>query len=248
MLEVEDCQLVDNLLIFVLSTFTSWGEHWRQSVCFMEGQNDVSTFGFYSNSSNLNTSCLLTSAHQQWLQWLYNWGVRIATSLQRFDHVSHHRHIFNWLSIPSLLKYCSLCAMQQICHLENDTSLHPPIVFGSIHDYHTRLSSRRIRPLCCHPEIISAHHCSLVEWLAGWDGYCFLLLWLFLWPYLCNDVYFMQLLLFVWITQLLYVTCHFVSLTCVWFISVNSKVLMVGNHGHYWDPLRRPRCTIIHSI
>jgi len=31
---------------------------------------------------------MLTSAHQQRLQRLHNWGVRIAASLQKFDHVS----------------------------------------------------------------------------------------------------------------------------------------------------------------
>ena len=46
------------------------------------------------------------------------------------------------ISIPSLVKYHSLCAMQQICHLENDTSLDPPIVFGSTHNYHNQLLSR----------------------------------------------------------------------------------------------------------
>ena len=87
---------------------------------------------------------MLTLAHQQRLQWLHNWGVHIAASLQKFDHVSH-RPNFNWLSIPSLVKYHS-CTMQQIYHLEHDTSL---IVFGSNHHYHTRLSSRHIRSEHC---------------------------------------------------------------------------------------------------
>ena len=33
---------------------------------------------------------MLTLAHQQQLQRLHNWGVHIATSLQKFDHVSYH--------------------------------------------------------------------------------------------------------------------------------------------------------------
>ena len=50
---------------------------------------------------------MLTLAHQQRLQWLHNWGVStgIAASLQKFDHVSHHRRKFYWLSIPSLVRY-----------------------------------------------------------------------------------------------------------------------------------------------
>ena len=54
-----------------------------------------------------------------------------------------------WLSNPSLVKYRSSCAMQEIYHLEHDTSLDPAIVFGSTHHYHTRLSSRHIRPEHC---------------------------------------------------------------------------------------------------
>ena len=35
-----------------------------------------------------------TLAHQQQLQQLHNWGVRISASLQEFDHVSYHRRKF----------------------------------------------------------------------------------------------------------------------------------------------------------
>ena len=92
---------------------------------------------------------MLTSAHQQRLQRLHNWGVRIAASLQKYDHVSYHRHKFHWLSVPSLVKYRSLCAMRQIYYSQHDTSLDPPIMFGSSHHYHTRLSSRHICPQRC---------------------------------------------------------------------------------------------------
>ena len=74
---------------------------------------------------------MLTLAHQQRLQRLHYWGMRIATSLQKFDHVSYHQHKFQWLSIPSLVRYRSLCAMRQIYYSEHDTFLDPPITFGS---------------------------------------------------------------------------------------------------------------------
>ena len=56
---------------------------------------------------------------------------------------------FHWLSIPSLVRYRSLCAMRQIYYSEHDTSLNPPITFGSSHNYNTRLSTRFICPECC---------------------------------------------------------------------------------------------------
>ena len=37
---------------------------------------------------------------------------------------------FHWLSILSLVRYRSLCAMRQIYYSEHDTSLDPPIIFG----------------------------------------------------------------------------------------------------------------------
>ena len=92
---------------------------------------------------------MLTLAHQQQLQWLHNWGVRIAASLQKFDRVSYHRRQFHWLSIPSLVRYRSLCATRQIYYSEHDTSLDPPIIFGSGHNCNTRLSTRFICSECC---------------------------------------------------------------------------------------------------
>ena len=80
---------------------------------------------------------MLTLAHQQQLQRLHNWGMRIAASLHKVDHVSYHRRQFPFLTIPFLVRYRSLCAIRQIFYYEHDTSLDPPIIFGSGHNYNT---------------------------------------------------------------------------------------------------------------
>ena len=53
-----------------------------------------------------------------------------------------------WLSLPSLIKYCSLCVMHKIYYSTN-VPLNPPISFGSSHAYRTRWSDRFIQPLYC---------------------------------------------------------------------------------------------------
>ena len=65
------------------------------------------------------------------LQHLHNWGVCITASLRKYDHVSYHRCQLNWLSLPSLIKYRSLCVMHKIYY----GPLNPPIIFGSSHTY-----------------------------------------------------------------------------------------------------------------
>ena len=82
------------------------------------------------------------------LQHLHNWGVRITASLRKYDHVSYHRHQLNWLSLPSLIEYPSLCVMHQI-YRDTNVPLNPPIKFGSNHAYHTRWSDRFIQPVYC---------------------------------------------------------------------------------------------------
>jgi len=75
---------------------------------------------------------MITAAHQQRSQRMHNCGVCIAASLRKFDHVSYHRHNFHWLSIPSLIRYRSLCGMVQTFYLKHDTSLDPPMAFGGL--------------------------------------------------------------------------------------------------------------------
>ena len=64
------------------------------------------------------------------LQHLHNWGVCITASLRKYDHVSYHRYQLNWLSLPSLIEYRSLCVMHKI-YRDTNVPLTPPIVFGS---------------------------------------------------------------------------------------------------------------------
>jgi len=82
------------------------------------------------------------------LQNLHNWGVRITACLRKYDHMSHHHHQLNWLSVSSLIKYCSLCIMHKI-YYHNNVPLSPPIVFGSDHTYRTQWSERLIWPEYC---------------------------------------------------------------------------------------------------
>ena len=71
-----------------------------------------------------------------------------TASLQKYNHVSYHRHQLNWLSLPSLIKYHSLCVMHKI-HYGTNVPLNPPITFGSSHTYSTRWSDRFIQPVYC---------------------------------------------------------------------------------------------------
>ena len=73
---------------------------------------------------------MLSKVQLNRLQHLHNWGVRISAGLQKYDHLSHHRHQLNWLSVSSLLKFRSLCVMHKIYH-HNNVPLDPPITFGS---------------------------------------------------------------------------------------------------------------------
>ena len=63
------------------------------------------------------------------LQHLHNWGVHITASLRKYDHVSYHCHQLNWpwLSLPSLIKYRSLCVMHKI-YYGTSVLLNPPIM------------------------------------------------------------------------------------------------------------------------
>ena len=63
-------------------------------------------------------------------------------------YVSYHRYQLNWLSLPSLIEYRSLCVMHKI-YRDTNVPLTPPIVFGSNHAYHTRWSDRFIQPVYC---------------------------------------------------------------------------------------------------
>ena len=72
------------------------------------------------------------------LQHLNNWG---CVSLPLYRNMtmcmSYHRYQLNWLSLPSLIKYYSLCIMHKIYYGTN-VPLNPPITFGSSHAYRTR--------------------------------------------------------------------------------------------------------------
>ena len=91
---------------------------------------------------------LLSQSNIHHLQRLHNWGVRITTSLQKFDHVSEHRANFNRLTVSTLIKYRCLCALHKI-YVGDDTVLDPPVVFGTNHKHHTRSSQRFIQPAFC---------------------------------------------------------------------------------------------------
>lgn len=60
-----------------------------------------------------------------------------------------HRKNLKWLSVQSLVKYRSLCAMNQI-YVGQNTLLDPSISFGKQHDYNTRYSPRFALPVLCH--------------------------------------------------------------------------------------------------
>ena len=91
---------------------------------------------------------MLSKSQLNRLQNLHNWGVRITACLQKYDHVSYHRHQLNWLSVSSMIRYRSLCVMHGIYH-HNNVPFDPPIIFGSTHAYRTRWSERLIQPVYC---------------------------------------------------------------------------------------------------
>jgi len=87
---------------------------------------------------------MLSKSQTICLQHAHNRVTRITANLRRSDHLTHHRRKLNWLSVPSSVKHCSLCAMNNIyinknhnvfnpsiIHLDNITfitqDLHPPV-------------------------------------------------------------------------------------------------------------------------
>ena len=74
------------------------------------------------------------------LQKLQNWGVRIAQSLRKYDHVSHHLRLLSWLPITQQIQYRSNCAMYHH-YTNNSIPLIPPLCFGRQHTRNTRCSA-----------------------------------------------------------------------------------------------------------
>ena len=72
----------------------------------------------------------------QRVQRLLNWGVRIAASLRKFDHVSAHQTKLHWLPVTSMIKHHSLSAIHRHYGDPNCMLLDPPFVFGLHHCYY----------------------------------------------------------------------------------------------------------------
>ena len=82
----------------------------------------------------------LTQASINRLQRLQNWGVRMARSLRKYDHISHHLSSLLWLPVNEQIQYRSLCAMHRY-YVGDAIPFDPPISFGTFLGHNTRCPS-----------------------------------------------------------------------------------------------------------
>jgi len=74
--------------------------------------------------------------------WEHHWfpklsvAIRIAWSLCKYDHVSHHMKSLSWLLIVYLIQYRSNCAMYHN-YTNNFIPLFPPVTSGHKHERDT---------------------------------------------------------------------------------------------------------------
>ena len=56
---------------------------------------------------------------------LHNCGIRLTCGLRKYDHVSQHGTHLGWLSVESLVKYCSLITLFQDYYVGRGVLLDP---------------------------------------------------------------------------------------------------------------------------
>ena len=81
-----------------------------------------------------------------------NRAVRLLYNLQRMDHVTEYYRYAEWLPLPQLVMYRSLCLMfyQYHCDYGRGIPLEPSIQFGNLSGYNTRTESTFAHSVRCH--------------------------------------------------------------------------------------------------